>query len=99
MFRAMAKVMNIWLDGYRSFGHIERTGRQIRLTCRKCDVIMEPDLRVLMWYLGRSASPIDLFPRCKVWGCGGQMFFQGQAGGMWMPLVTEFPLDRQQPPR
>ncbi|RKR02693.1 hypothetical protein [Maricaulis maris] len=85
---ARANISPIWLEAYRTFDEIERRGLALRLTCRKCDIILSADLAVLIWSQGRAASPIDLHPRCKRWGCDGRMFFQAQVGTVWRPLIS-----------
>jgi len=85
---AKRNVTSIWMEAYHSFGEIERRGLELRLTCRECNVILRADLGVLIWARGRKASPVNMHPRCKRWGCDGRMIFQAQVGSVWRPLVS-----------
>lgn len=70
--------------------NMHRYKTRVRCSCRKCNVTLEVNVRLLMAYHGEHYSLIDKIARCRVVGCGGEVFFLASAGeaSPYRPLLT-----------
>ena len=66
-------------------------GVRVRAICRQCRTAMEVDVGVLCTVRARSFSLIGAKGRCKIVGCGGEVFFTASPheGTPFRPLTVE----------
>lgn len=82
-----------------SIGYMRDSDVRVRALCRKCRVLLEVDLNVMCTMRGRSFSLINAKARCKIVGCGGEVFFMASPGEgtPFRPLAESAPKPRERP--
>jgi len=70
---------------------MHRAGTRVRSCCRKCGIMLDVNVHLLMAYHGEHFTLIDKIARCRVYDCDGETFFLASPSENtpFRPLLTE----------